>query len=598
MKLPQLALVVALLNFTLTPLSADERKSADAPKATEEAIRQIQTFLAEFSIDARHFQKEQPFVEFLSALEAALPRDKMLTVRLDETALGMDSAKIGQASVKLTADGATTTPDEALHSVMAQHRKFGKLDYAIRLQGIVITRPELSAHWLNYDIHEFVDRVPTLAPIAKMRAVKEGQAKASETAAMIVRFLAESIELQPWEEIQAINGFRLKVYASANRQRQVENLIEALRGLADLAVVINARLYQVDRSFYAKNIAPQFAGGKDPDKRPAIIRLEGPLFKKIVQQKVLLESEPVKLWPDQEVEFLSHRGVLHSATVLKSGKEVGKPNNIATVGMSFEVRPLVSPDRRWLRLHITQRTTQVLGVDRIKKLDVSTGKDVEVESPNLQMTTTTGTIQVPDGSAFLMPVDYRPLGKKNDDNVWLLVACPRIWIDVEEKERQGAKPVISANDAWDSDIHNEVKPATKPTPLTDDEKQILQAVITDILTNPELKHLQRDYGAEKDKTFRLMNSNAVSWPPDFQLETHGYKQIHDDRDPFAEPRRVLGIRVSKLDLKQKKAQMFNRAVEVGVTDANGSVFGGCSLYYDPKMVGKRWTVELCELLGR
>jgi hypothetical protein len=34
-------------------------------------------------------------------------------------------------------------------------------------------------------------------------------------------------------------------------------LLDALRRLADVAVVMDARLYEVDRALYAKHIAPQ-----------------------------------------------------------------------------------------------------------------------------------------------------------------------------------------------------------------------------------------------------------------------------------------------------------------------------------------------------
>src|SRR5262249_52739186 len=52
-------------------------------------------------------------------------------------------------------------------------------------------------------------------------------------------------------------------------------------------------------------------------------------------------------------------------------------------GVTFEVQPLVSPDRRYLRLQTSQQVSQLAGIDKVKTLDVSSGKEVEVETPTL-----------------------------------------------------------------------------------------------------------------------------------------------------------------------------------------------------------------------
>ena len=66
-------------------------------------------------------------------------------------------------------------------------------------------------------------------------------------------------------------------------------------------------------------------------------------------------------------------------------------------------------------------------------------------------------------------------------------------------------------------------------------------------------------------------------------------------DPFVNSRRVLGIRLDKFDLKQKKRVMFDSAIEICLFNAggsaNGDVTGGCSVYYNPKQVSGKWAVE-------
>jgi hypothetical protein len=60
-------------------------------------------------------------------------------------------------------------------------------------------------------------------------------------------------------------------------------------------------------------------------------------------------------------------------------------------------------------------------------------------------------------------------------------------------------------------------------------------------------------------------------------------------------RRVLGVRLDKFDLKQKKAELFDTPIKVSLLNAggtaNGAVIGGCTVYYVPKRGGKHWIVE-------
>ena len=69
---------------------------------------------------------------------------------------------------------------------------------------------------------------------------------------------------------------------------------------------------------------------------------------------------------------------------------------------------------------------------------------------------------------------------------------------------------------------------------------------------------------------------------------------------FENQNRVLGIRLDKVDLKQMQAGLFDAPIRVCLFNAggsaNGGVIGGCSVYYEPKRVGKRWTVSYQGLL--
>jgi hypothetical protein len=250
------------------------------------------------------------------------------------------------------------------------------------------------------------------------------------------------VDLKAWETVEVHNGVQLVVFASPTRHQEVGSTLNVLRRLAGVAVVVNARLYEVDRTFYTRKVAPLFARYKKPAQRPRLIAIDGPLLRQITRQKPLLESEDVKLTPHQDAVFLSRQSAFRFAA---------GPRRMGTgvAGVSFEVRPLVSADRRFLRLTITQRATQLVSIDRTTTLDIGTGKAVGRELPHLRKTSTTGTVEVPDGNPILMPVEYRPPGK---DKVWLLVARPFIWIEEEVKELRKQGGDLTSKAIWNADV--------------------------------------------------------------------------------------------------------------------------------------------------
>jgi hypothetical protein len=544
-------------------------------------------------------QENISFAEFLALLEAKLPREKKITLRIDKEAFGKELPRIAGAPIKHFPHVKNVTLERCLRMALTKVRAVEELDYAFRTSGVVITRPRLAAHLVVYSVGDVLKQIPQLLPKLKQEVDIFQDLKPTDGPALLVRLLTNSVDMQPWETVQILNGTRLVVSASPRRHAHISDLIFALRRLADNAVVMNARLYEVDRTFYTKQIAPLFARDEDSDERPTIVRIDGKLLRKITKQKLVLEREETKIRPAAETPFLSHQTVFCFDAGPLPGKEGGKRTGSGTAGVSFKVRPLVSPDMRYLRLEISQEVAQLVGINKTKMLDVATGKDVEVESANVRKSSLTGTVQIPDTGPILMPVSYRPPGKGNEDKVWLLVARPFIWIEEEvAAAREGTKE-LSPQSIWDSEVpKDDEKPApVKPVRLNRRTREILQAIITDVLTNPDFKDARKFYGTAKDKTFTLVDGK-LGWPKKLNPETHGYKLVEVPQDPFVNPRRVLGIELRIFDLKRKQADLGDRGDEVieiclfnAGGSANGGVMGGCTIHYVPKRVNKRWTVE-------
>jgi hypothetical protein len=575
--------------------AAQDRPTSDVKN--DERIARVQRLLRETIVDLKEFPREMPLAKYLSAVEGLLPKDKKLTLHLDEVAFGNDLPRLAAATLKSPAMK-NVTLHTVLRRVLEQlSRQSWDVDFAVRPEGVVITRSRLAAYSWTYPIHDVITEMPYLLPALTRRSPSLfADLKPMDGSALLVRMLMCDVGLRPWETMQVVNESRLVVVGSPTRQSEIADLLGCLPRLWDLKVAMNARLYEVDRAFYTKHVAPLFADGA-----PAVLSIDGTLFKKVTQHKVLLESEFVKLRPRQEAIFLSRLDTFRYTAGPPSGEEKRARIGTGTAGVSFSVRPLVSADRRYLRLRITQNVTELISIGTTTVLDVATGKDVEVESPNVRKTSLTGTVQLPDGGALLMPSPYGRPGKSGEEKVWLLVARPFIWIqeEVDTLRKQGND--LKPGDIWKSEVPKEEEPApATPLPSNDEVKEILQAIIKHVLTDPDLRDTRDFYGTARDKTFTLTDGGVfggkqIGWPKEFIPETHGFKLVQVRRDPFADQRRILGIRLDKFDLKQGKTDLFDAPIEVCLFNAggsaNGAVIGGCTVYYVPKRVGKRWTVE-------
>jgi hypothetical protein len=595
-KAIKVALILSLIRPGVEVIAAPQQKSTDAEIVAQLKSAQVQKLLGDTLIDTKDLQEEMPLAKFLVALEAKFPERNKISLRIDAGAFGKRLPQVAGAKVKLPLMKNVHLA-KVLRRALAQVSKVEQVDYAIRSTGIVITQPRLAAHSMDYEVQDIVQHMPSLLPdLQRIFGEFDRRIKSSDGLALLVRTLMNEVGLQPWETIEVLNATRMGVFVSPTRHEEVINLLACLRRLADVAVVMNARLYEVDRAFFTKHVAPLFSQDKDAEEQPLALPINGPLFKIIAQKKYLLQSENSKIRPHELAHFLSQQIVFRYAAGPHPTKEGLTLTGTGLAGVTFEVRPRISPDRRYLRLQITQQVAQLVGIDKVKTMDISTGKEGWVESPNLRKSSVTGTVQFADGTPILMPVDYRPSGKGNEDKVWLLVARPFIWIDEEVKEIRKGGGDVSPQTVWDSEVPKEEKPAPEATlPLNDEVKEVLQGVITDVLTNPDLKSTRDFYGTAKDKTFTLVDNEKKSWPREFYPETKGYTLVKVNNDPFANSRRVLGIRLDKFDLKQKKVDFFNAPIEVCLFNAggsaNGAVIGGCTVYYVPKRIATRWTVE-------
>ena len=577
------------------------------PKAVS-SLAEVQSILFDWAIDTEDLPRKMSLAKYLAALETKLPKDKKIAIRIDAEALSKQLPMVADSEIHIWPMKGICLAT-CLRIAFGQVDAGGELDWGVRPGAIVITRPRLAAYSVSYDVRDIIRQENLLANLKKRSADFYREIEPTDHLGLLVRLLANYVKLRPWESVEALNGMRLDIVATPVQHDEIDRHLSSLRHNPDL-VVMNARLYEVDKAFYTKHVTPLFVRDGETNEQPVVRRIDGPLFKKIAQQKLLVSSDDIPIKPGMVSTFLAKQSMFRfAASPIKDDRPGRAADRTVTgtglSGVSLDVKPLISSNRRFLRLEITQKVAQLIGIEKTTELDVATGKKRDLESPNLRRTSVTGTVQIPEGTPILMPVNYQAPGEKGDDKVWLLLARPFVWIEAEVNERREAGEDVSPKAWWDSDVPKEEAKepkldTVKRLPANDDVREVLEAVIKHVLTDPDLKHTRDFYGTARDKTFTLEDSGNWGWPKGFRPETHGFKLIEIERDPFVEQRRLLGIRIDKFDLKGKAEGLLSGPIEICVYNAggsaNGGVIGGCSIYYVPKRVGKRWTVECQGLL--
>jgi hypothetical protein len=459
------------------------------PAAQSEAIGKIQKLLDEPLIDAGRFQKEMPLAKFLAALEAQLPKEKRISLRIDPEAFGNKLAEVAATPIRLPpmplrqALGAAigrmkiklaevagapirvppmpgkTSLRQALEAAIEKIKI--KADYRIGPGNVALTTPERALYTAEYDIRGLRFDNPsssTFSPKAETlfagRSVQQAApADPGPEAARLGQLIFSWVDLEnptvakeSAARIQVLNGTRLLVRTNAARHAQIADGLAAWRRLGDVAVIISARLYEVDHAFYKKvaslkrlsmadleEMERQFLSGKVP--KGEVPKGES-LWELLKKQRLILTGEELKIDSGLEAGFMSWHQVgscLPSPSQLRKGE---KNRQAILEGVSFLARVRVSPDRRYVWLKLTEKSTELKVINKINLLLDNTGKEGVAEVPLLDETLHARTETIPDGGSIFIPVHYRPKSAQAKNRWWVLSITPRIWIEEEERQIQ------------------------------------------------------------------------------------------------------------------------------------------------------------------
>jgi hypothetical protein len=147
-----------------------------------------------------------------------------------------------------------------------------------------------------------------------------------------------------------------------------------------------------------------------------------------------------------------------------------------------------------------------------------------------------------------------------------------------------------------------------------DPRRLLEQVVNDVLTNPDLDGAREFYGTVGDKRVALVKESPAAWPKNWQPAIAGY-DIHylSEQTPVedfvywhlpAGPRivglarsarpRLLAIRLDKLNLQPDRAyddQISICAFNIGGPGEPPVTGGGCIVYYTITRKDGKWLAQ-------
>ncbi|MBI1914254.1 MAG: hypothetical protein HYS12_05890 [Planctomycetes bacterium] len=560
------------------PTSTQTAPTAEPAKKQDEAVQTIQRLLDEQLVETKHFQKELPLAQFLAALEKHLPKEKKLSLRIDKDAFGNKAAEVAATPMRLPASPAKTSLRTVLGLAVKKIKT--RADYRLGPEEVVLTTPQRALYTATYDIRDLIEKPRLLTFAARDRiAFRDNlqlrNAEPAEKAALLVRALFSATDLfgakptavEP-ESIEVLNGTRLVVRANATRHAEIADLLQVVRSAGDILVVVKARLYEVDAAFYttvskARRLTQEEWNELEKKEVAGNPPKGESLFKRLEKQTLILAGEEVSIDNGQQAALLSRHRVIRCLPSPDQVRRGEKNRQTVLEGISFLGEIQSTPDRRFVRLKLTEKVTELQRMEKLKVWDPQApapGKEVETELPILDETVSSRPFLIPDGGSLLVPVHFRPPSARAKDRWWVLSITPRIVIEEEERIiRQGSLEFI------------------------------LPALLADVLTNPRLKTTRDFYGTPGDKRFALVNSDAWTWPKDFRPSVPGHRQAPVRRAG----NRLLGIRIDQYQGEENypiKLTLLNAG-----GDANGAVVGGCTLRYTTREGAKGTVVELSPL---
>lgn len=219
---------------------------------------------------------------------------------------------------------------------------------------------------------------------------------------------------------------------------------------APITVTMQAKLYEVEDTFYQKLSKAKFLSTEDlekmerlyldpPKEKPLAPPAGEDLFQLLDKQKPVLIGKEVTVVNGKEADLLSWHKVTHCLPSPDQVRKGDKSLQKIQEGVSIRTGVQVTFDRRFVKVKFTEKSAELEGIDKLKVIVDNTGKEVVAEVPYLKEAVHAKVRIIPDGGSFLLPLQYRPQVAREKDRWFILSFTSRIIIAEEEELIQKGK---------------------------------------------------------------------------------------------------------------------------------------------------------------
>jgi hypothetical protein len=597
--------IVAICSLLAFCASASAQPANSTTKEVDQAtLRQLHGH-----IPTKPFHEKMAFAKFLALLGSEASREKPLSIRLDREAFGRDADGILNKEVSLPEFPHRMSLHMALRLALSRGGVSDdyEIEYIARAGTILITTRDRSMYSVTYEIGELLTLTVRLHEDFKRMAPAtteswfDAKADPTKPAEWVARqvFATTDPDRAGWHKripastLRIEHGTKMIVHTAPSVHEVIGSHLSMLRRMADLFVVVNCRVYALDRAVYEKHFAKAFIDLKD--KSPRVVTVTETQWKLLQGLKPVQKHESGKLVPYQRAEFFAFKNAYQYQALPGDAKPA-----IGFEGLTWTVNAEVSPDRRCMRLHVQEDVAQLIKLTKGTKLDLKTGKEGEIELPNVRKSSQKGTIEIHDGQPMMATVGYRPA----NNQVWLLLAEPRIYMEEEEEylRKAAIKPMLLADEKPEPP-----EPPEPPLPIPDPAMQlpddpgiheIVRRIVEAVLKEKEIQGTREFYGTPGEKKFELDNDSNILWPKAFRPKVEGFDEESLTGKCRGFRTRLMGIRIDEFDLKAFKA---GKKVRICIVihnvggSINGAVIGGAFVTFSATPIGKGWKVQWLEL---
>jgi hypothetical protein len=297
------------------------------------------------------------------------------------------------------------------------------------------------------DDKKLITRVYNLKPLIGEGAKANGLAVPDADA--VIKLIFESLpqfhELKPdGRQIVERDGTKLEIRATAKDHGEVKDLLEAIERLQDLAIDVRADVIELDAAVYEKllKVLPKegrgragspllFATGEEiEEKEGAAINKALEEVSKILRGGRTVQTSSGRFGNGAEATLSARQSVVTFHNQVVNDKPKDAPQFVKE-GFRLVGLPVVSADRRFIRLKLTEQSLVLTRIRKVELGEVVKDQKLVLQSAETEDVGGTGSANIADGGTALFRLAYGP-----KDKVWVVVLHPRIYIKAEEEEIQ------------------------------------------------------------------------------------------------------------------------------------------------------------------